>query len=249
MNISCEIIRDLLPLYVDEVCSGDSRDLVENHLAGCENCRAELNDMKDDLPQQKVIAEEADSLKAARKAQNRSTVKGIMCTLVVVLFLIAVGVFLCHPDVAFPVEPSRMQVEAACQLENGNIYFMWSMKDGSLGERTRAYREKDGAMYVIPLGPLIELHSMFWHNIPDSYEKGVKIIHPDSTWSDRYGESHEGMNAIYLGWGEDAILIWEEGMELPEMSKIERDNYEAWYHARNEGYVEYDGHVDYDVTW
>ena len=121
MNISCEIIRDLLPLYVDDVCSDDSRELVEHHLQDCESCRTELNDMKGDLPQQKAIAEEMDSLKAARKAQTRATVKYIFSTLAAVLCLIAVGVFLFHPDVAFPVEPSRMQVEAACRLENGNI--------------------------------------------------------------------------------------------------------------------------------
>jgi len=39
MNISCEIIRDLLPLYVDDVCSDDSRELVEHHLRDCESCR------------------------------------------------------------------------------------------------------------------------------------------------------------------------------------------------------------------
>lgn len=249
MNISCEIIRDLLPLYVDDVCSDDSRALVDCHLQQCENCKTELNDMKGDLPQQKVIAEEVDSLKAARKARTKITIKSILSALAVVLCLMAVGVFLFHPDVAFPVEPSRMQVEAACRLENGNIYFMWSMKDGTLGERSRAYREKDGAMYVVPLGPLIELHRDYWINIPESYEKGVKIIHPDSTWSDQYGEGHEGMNAIYLGWGEDAILIWEEGMELPGMTQEERDIYEAWHHARNKGYVEYNGEVDYSETW
>lgn len=249
MNISCEIIRDLLPLYVDEVCSNDSRVMVDRHLQGCESCRTELNYMKGELPQVAVIAEEVDSLKAARKAQNRFTVRGILGTLAAVLCMITVGAFLFHPDVPFPVEPSRMQVEAACQLENGNIYFMWSMKDGTLGERSRAYREKDGAMYVVPLGPIIEAHEMYWYNVPDSYEKGVKIIHPDSTWSDQYGEGHEGMNAIYLGWGEDAILIWEEGMKLPEMTQEERDIYEAWYHTRNKGGVNYDGVVDYSETW
>ena len=249
MNISCEIIRDLLPLYVDDVCSDDSRDLVEYHLQGCESCRTELNDMKGDLPQQKVIAEEIDSLKAARKAQTRATIKNIFSTLAAVLCLIAVGVFLFHPDVAFPVEPSRMQVEAACRLENGNIYFMWSMKDGTLAVRHRAYREKDGALYVVPLGPIIEAHGMYWDNVSLEYEKDVKIIHPDSAWSDQYGKGHEGMNAIYLGWGEDAILIWEEGMELPEMTQEERDIYEAWHHEQHQYESKYDGVVDYSETW
>jgi hypothetical protein len=42
MRITCEIIKDLLPLYHDNVCSEDSRKLVEDHLLTCEKCRDEL---------------------------------------------------------------------------------------------------------------------------------------------------------------------------------------------------------------
>ena len=42
MRITCEIIKDLLPLYHDNVCSEDSRKLIEEHLSACEKCRDEL---------------------------------------------------------------------------------------------------------------------------------------------------------------------------------------------------------------
>ncbi len=42
MQITCEIIKDLLPLYYDNVCSEDSRKLIEDHLSTCEMCRNEL---------------------------------------------------------------------------------------------------------------------------------------------------------------------------------------------------------------
>ncbi len=38
MSYSCEMIKDLLPLYQDEVCSEESRRAVEEHLAGCPQC-------------------------------------------------------------------------------------------------------------------------------------------------------------------------------------------------------------------
>ena len=31
--MKCEIIKDLIPLYLDNVCSEDSRKLVEDHLS------------------------------------------------------------------------------------------------------------------------------------------------------------------------------------------------------------------------
>lgn len=43
MDISCQVIRDLLPLYHDGVCSDESRRLVERHLRDCPECRAELS--------------------------------------------------------------------------------------------------------------------------------------------------------------------------------------------------------------
>ena len=37
-KISCDIIQDMLPLYYDEVCSADSRKMIEEHLQECEKC-------------------------------------------------------------------------------------------------------------------------------------------------------------------------------------------------------------------
>ena len=37
--VTCEVIRDLLPLYIDCTCSHASSQLVEEHLAACPQCR------------------------------------------------------------------------------------------------------------------------------------------------------------------------------------------------------------------
>ena len=42
MKTDCNVIRDLLPLYADEVCSKESRGLVDEHLAECPACTEEL---------------------------------------------------------------------------------------------------------------------------------------------------------------------------------------------------------------
>lgn len=39
MNVTCNVIGDLLPLYVEELASEDSIVLVEEHLTGCSACR------------------------------------------------------------------------------------------------------------------------------------------------------------------------------------------------------------------
>ena len=49
MNISCKIAEDLLPLYLDNSCSEDSRTAIEEHLKDCPSCRMKLNRMQSDI--------------------------------------------------------------------------------------------------------------------------------------------------------------------------------------------------------
>jgi len=46
MKISCNIIRDLLPLYAEDLASEDTRALVDNHLCDCESCTEFLKEIK-----------------------------------------------------------------------------------------------------------------------------------------------------------------------------------------------------------
>ena len=40
-QISCNVIKDILPLYLDDVVSQDTREMVEEHLESCDACRKE----------------------------------------------------------------------------------------------------------------------------------------------------------------------------------------------------------------
>lgn len=50
MKLSCEIIKDLLPLYCDSICSEETKAAVEEHLTDCVSCSEELKKMKSNLP-------------------------------------------------------------------------------------------------------------------------------------------------------------------------------------------------------
>lgn len=43
---NCNIIQDLLPLYLDNACSAESRELVEEHLEQCAACRKQKEMME-----------------------------------------------------------------------------------------------------------------------------------------------------------------------------------------------------------
>lgn len=45
MKISCNVIRDLLPLYYEDIASNETRDLVEEHCKECDQCATRLKEM------------------------------------------------------------------------------------------------------------------------------------------------------------------------------------------------------------
>lgn len=44
--LPCHVVQDLLPLYLDELASAETKALVAEHLAGCERCRAVKEQME-----------------------------------------------------------------------------------------------------------------------------------------------------------------------------------------------------------
>ena len=71
MKITCDIIKDLMIIYNEEV-SGDTKRLVEEHLETCEECREyyrQINESLDSINDIKVI--ETDT-KEKNKAVKKS---------------------------------------------------------------------------------------------------------------------------------------------------------------------------------
>lgn len=48
-KIDCEIIKDVLPLYLDGVASDATKEMVEEHLSSCASCQKETTLLKKDL--------------------------------------------------------------------------------------------------------------------------------------------------------------------------------------------------------
>ena len=89
MRLSCDVIQDLLPLYVDRACSEDSTGLVEEHMAECENCRQTYDAMKTEGKTEELVNSEefrkqqTDSVKKVKKKWSRS--KKIFLTLGIII--------------------------------------------------------------------------------------------------------------------------------------------------------------------
>ena len=91
MRITCDIIADLMPLYIENICSEDSRKLLEEHINQCEKCSKELEDMRYpiDCPALKTETQSKDPfLKIRKKVRIK-----IVLSIIITCFLMIVAMF------------------------------------------------------------------------------------------------------------------------------------------------------------
>lgn len=142
MKISCDIVRDLLPLYKDNVCSDASKDMVEDHLSGCENCRAYYEKMSAELPEITSGGEDAKQIERDRdlfeRLSRKLTFRQVMTAGAAALILLALYAALTSSAPfmvlarervaeAVPVLDKRIsvddvEVQDVYRLEDGSIY-------------------------------------------------------------------------------------------------------------------------------
>ena len=71
MKLNCEIIRDLLPSYIDGLTSQESNRLVEEHLESCAECREYLKEMQADLSSEASVEKNKKAIRPFRKLNRR----------------------------------------------------------------------------------------------------------------------------------------------------------------------------------
>lgn len=126
-KVSCEVIKDLLPLYVDSVCSDESKILVSEHLDECEECSEEYRRlMSKPVKVSADNCDERDSLtkvgKKLKKSRKKALLKGVAITLAV---LIIIGALLV-PDVMIMLAKRQY-------IRNPELVMnVYSHKDGEL---------------------------------------------------------------------------------------------------------------------
>lgn len=94
MKISCDVIRDLLPLYVEDMLSNDSKNIVDEHIEQCENCSEELKKLSVDETYINTVNNENKSIyDSLNKIRKRISFKIQITVLISVIFtaIVAVG--------------------------------------------------------------------------------------------------------------------------------------------------------------
>lgn len=220
-KVSCEIIKDMLPLYYDNVCSDDSKRMVEEHLLECNNCKMELENLQVEIriPEKNMIENRNDSnvIKSISTSWRRLRLKsfimgGIISALLITIIILGyVGLFKWEIT---SVDTDVVEITEVSEMEDGKIVYYAEISDGYRLTRLKYDMDSEGNFYITPLRPIIKKKSQ----PPYGFEKGYDFI------DIKEQEEFRGkkIKAIYYGTPKDKILIWEKGMELPKASeKIE----------------------------
>lgn len=96
---NCDIIKDLLPLYIDGVCSQSSAEMVEDHIkGGCQDCQKLLNDLKTDSIERGIKTERDGVIARHSKSERNKTLtvsaalSAILCVPIIVCLIVNIAV-------------------------------------------------------------------------------------------------------------------------------------------------------------
>lgn len=125
IQLSCEVVRDLLPLYHDKVVSKDTETAIENHLDICGECLKEYNKISTELPEQKRSKFKADVGKVLKRIKTKAFIKGVLITCLIAVIIIG-GYFSLFKLKISKLSPDEIKVEHAYKTDDG-IFLIYDL--------------------------------------------------------------------------------------------------------------------------
>ena len=192
MKITCDIIKDLLPLYAEGLASVDTVELVAEHISTCENCKEVLNEMSSTTPI--PFDSDAAPLKKIRAALQKQRVVTVLLSVLVSL-VVAITVF------GFLTSPSYIPYvnDVVSVIEQGNGTVMVQFGDSVSGFDTDKYVPEDGEY-----GDGFYYHITAWDSVWNHWFKGREpltiVLNPDGSKVERI--------YYYQANGEEDVLIY-----------------------------------------
>lgn len=114
-EIKCTIIQDVLPLYIDEVVSQDTKEMVKEHLQHCNKCQQEYDLMKQDLY---LPVEKPSPLfnNISKKFRKKKVMVSIVSVLVTLFITVVAFSYVFHYERVIPYSKNLIKIE----MQNDN---------------------------------------------------------------------------------------------------------------------------------
>ena len=133
MKKECAIVQDLLVLYEDDCLQEESRKMVEDHIAECQECRwvYEASEKMQDIQVQTQTESDLQIQKSASQImKRRTTLKAVIGIVLIVAVIIGGHVFCNHitdsewgySEMLYGIASDDVEVAQLYQLAGGDIY-------------------------------------------------------------------------------------------------------------------------------
>lgn len=186
-EIKCEIVKDLLPLYVDGLTSEITKEAVENHINNCEECKESLELMMAKESENKCEQKEVDYLKKIKKRNLRKMFIGIFSAVILITGIFVWRVFI-H---GFMANPSGIDYKV---LINGkNLVLNGSLLNSGEGYSHIKMTKNQGVINL------------------KVYASPINIFRKSVDFKETF-ELREDIKTVYLG----DVIIYENGQIIPK---------------------------------
>jgi len=168
MKITCNVIKDFLPLYIEDMLSDDSCAIVESHVTECEECRNHLNEMRtfNVIP----VDRNASPFKKIKSTLFKKKILTIIFSVMfsLVLFIVAIN-FLTAPE----YNPYSERSVTIKEISNGLV--LANFEDNVHGYDIYSYPTDDNTGYIYHI---ITWNSIWNRNVKKSITKNT-LINPN----------------------------------------------------------------------
>lgn len=185
-DLTCAVVRDLLPMYMDSLTSQETNEALEYHLAACSDCAALLADLREPRLEPACSDKEVDYLKTVRRRGLRRVILSIACTLLLFLVGFALKLFV----LGSPVQSQGLYWDINQNTADQTLSLSVGTPQSAAAFHSWNVELHDGHAFITARQVLV---SPLFQRSSEQFELPT-----------------EGLKSIYLA-GE---LIWQEGVEI-----------------------------------
>lgn len=124
MNKQCEIVQDLLPLYVDSACSSSSAEMIREHLESCPECKRIYENLCSTTSEEALKAEMTGVVAKHERKIKKNRLLTVVVSVVLTIILVFTVISLLPPSIDYGSSEiySRNDMNAAIALIEEEFY-------------------------------------------------------------------------------------------------------------------------------
>ena len=218
MKYSCDLIRDLLPLYCDRVCSKDSAEAVQEHISSCEECKNIYIGMQQSVSMDRARFEKqqlASMQEVKKKIKKRNTISASIGIVAGILFvIIVIRVLLVAGVIIFAVKDGRKDCYTSTNIDDYGVF-----------EEFNGYSKLD--IFPKQLSDNMEVYKYSYYYADTFLDPTAQIYLECSYEEDEYSKEIERLEGIQEEYeGRIQPIVYDtDSFSYPAYVTIDADNH------------------------